>query len=250
MATLFANVADIGPSIASALRIVAIPSFENLARSSALQRSKARAARICAPVSNVPAPACILTTSNHLIFFISLDTQAIIMFPSARSFSWSAALRQIRADRINYTPGERRAIFRQRAFAELATKHALNSDSAQALVSAGSYNRRGIMLAAIESARARREVTGEAWGTCLSAALKGTWRAAKAAMSAAKLREELQGSRLRQPTEDTRVPIKSGGGEMRSQGWEPPQRSNDVPIDLISSAVSGLSRPITPLFRS
>lgn len=171
------------------------------------------------------------------------------MLTRSRSLSWSAALRQIRADRINYTAGERRAILRQRAFAELATKRALESESAKALVSAGSYNRRGIMLAAIEAARARREITGEAWGTCLSAALKGTWRAAKAAMSAAKLLEELQGSRLRQPTEDTRVQIKSGGGEMRSQGWEPPQRGNDAPIDVISSAISAISRPISPLFR-
>lgn len=37
------------------------------------------------------------------------------------------------------------------------------------------------MAAAIYSAQGRREVTGEAWSVCRSAALKGVWQAAKAA---------------------------------------------------------------------
>ena len=45
---------------------------------------------------------------------------------------------------------------------------------------------------AVESARARREVTGETWLVCLSAALKGTWQAAKAARTAGVIREEAQ----------------------------------------------------------
>lgn len=55
-------------------------------------------------------------------------------------------------------------MLRQRAFAELSAKRALSSAYGAALITAGSYNRRGIMRAAIASAKARREVTGDTWG--------------------------------------------------------------------------------------
>lgn len=132
----------------------------------------------------------------------------------SRSFSWSAALRQIRSDRIQYAPGERRAMLRQRAFAELSAKRALSSTYGAALIAVGSYNRRGIMRAAIASAKARREVTGDAWGACLSAALKGTWQAAKAAMLLEKLRDELKAGKARQPTQTTPKRPMSVTGEL------------------------------------
>jgi len=47
-AASFAGVTGISPSMTSTLRIVATPTFEWVARSIALHRSKARAARICA----------------------------------------------------------------------------------------------------------------------------------------------------------------------------------------------------------
>ncbi|MCJ2108236.1 hypothetical protein MKK70_23285 [Methylobacterium sp. E-041] len=43
----------------------------------------------------------------------------------------------------------------------------------------GSFDRSAIMRAAILSAQARLEVTGDAWGVCMSYALKGAWAAAK-----------------------------------------------------------------------
>ena len=43
----------------------------------------------------------------------------------------------------------------------------------------GTFDRSAIMRAAIRSALARMEVTGDAWGVCMSYALKGAWAAAK-----------------------------------------------------------------------
>ena len=40
------------------------------------------------------------------------------------------------------------------------------------------------MRAAIRTAQARMEVTGDAWGVCMSYALKGAWAAAKASRTA------------------------------------------------------------------
>ena len=44
----------------------------------------------------------------------------------------------------------------------------------------GTFDRSAIMRAAIRCAQARMEVTGDAWGVCMSYALKGAWAAAKA----------------------------------------------------------------------
>ncbi len=98
-----------------------------------------------------------------------------------RSLSWSAALRDLRADRITYDPEERRAYRRREIFAKIAADRARASARTRPLVISSGYNRRAIMSAAIISAKARRTVTGEPWNICLSAALKGTWQAAKEA---------------------------------------------------------------------
>ena len=84
---------------------------------------------------------------------------------STRTISWQSALAALHADRAPVTVAERRAHNRREAFANAAAQH----------------DRAAIMRAAIVAAQARREVTGEAWGICLSAALKGTWAVAKAA---------------------------------------------------------------------
>ena len=94
-----------------------------------------------------------------------------------RTFSWSDALLRLHADRVPVTKPERRAHNRREAFANAAAQRARTS----VLVIAGRYDRAAIMRAAIVAAKARREVTGEAWGVCLSAALKGTWAVARAA---------------------------------------------------------------------
>ena len=94
-----------------------------------------------------------------------------------RTLSWSDALLRLHADRVPVTKPERRANTRREAFAHAAAQRA----RASILVVAGRYDRAAIMRAAIVAAKARRAVTGETWGVCLSAALKGTWAVAKAA---------------------------------------------------------------------
>ena len=94
-----------------------------------------------------------------------------------RQLSWNAALAALHADRVPVTKLERRAHNRGNAFSHAAVQRA----RASVLVVAGRYDRAAIMRAAIVAAKARRAVTGEVWGVCLSAALKGTWAVARAA---------------------------------------------------------------------
>ena len=99
----------------------------------------------------------------------------------ARTLSWSAAIRDIRADRIHLAPRDRQAALRQRTFADLAFRRAQTSARLYPLIVPGAYDRRAIMRLAVAAAKARRAATGEGWQICVSAALQGTWRAAKAA---------------------------------------------------------------------
>lgn len=98
-----------------------------------------------------------------------------------RFISWAAAIRDIRADRIHLAPGDRQAALRQRTFADLAFRRALTSARVCPLLVSGVYDRKAIMRLAVAAAKARRVVTGEGWHICISAALQGTWQAAKAA---------------------------------------------------------------------
>lgn len=102
---------------------------------------------------------------------------------------WSAALRDIRADRIQLSPEERKARCRQQAFADLAAKRARAAFGIRPLVNAGVYDRKAIISTAIAAARARLAITGEPWSVCISAALKGTWQAARAVRLIAMARE-------------------------------------------------------------
>lgn len=113
-----------------------------------------------------------------------------------RMISWSAALRDIRADRDQSAPCQRQAYIRQQAFANLAASRAGAAGQARPLFAAGAYDLRVIMGVAIEAAKVRRAVTREAWSLCLSAALKGTWRAAKAARHKTMLQEQHRAERL------------------------------------------------------
>lgn len=56
---------------------------------------------------------------------------------------------------------------------------------ARPLVVAGAFDRSAIMATACAAAKARQSLSGETWGVCLSAALKGTWALARAARLAA-----------------------------------------------------------------
>jgi len=98
-----------------------------------------------------------------------------------RLISWTAAIRDIRADRIHFAPGDRQAALRQRTFADLAFQRAQASARHCPLLASGGFDRSSIMRLAVAAAKARRAVTGEGWRICVSAALQGTWRAAKAA---------------------------------------------------------------------
>ncbi|GJD53881.1 hypothetical protein OPKNFCMD_6660 [Methylobacterium crusticola] len=103
---------------------------------------------------------------------------------SHRPLSWSAAMHELAADRLPSTGAERRAMAAQRAFAAAAEIKVRREARTTPLIVAGRYDRKAIMVAAIAAAKARRAITNEAWGVCLSAALKGTWQVAKAARRA------------------------------------------------------------------
>lgn len=112
-----------------------------------------------------------------------------------RSISWSSALLSLRADRAQISPTERGAALAANGFAKLAAVRAQASTRSNPLFVAGAYSRRAIMSVAIVSAKARRSVTGEPWNICLSAALKGTWQAAKTARRLAHYLEQHEAHR-------------------------------------------------------
>ncbi|MCJ2039539.1 hypothetical protein MKK55_11390 [Methylobacterium sp. J-059] len=79
------------------------------------------------------------------------------------------------------TANARRAVITAKAAIVAATESAKRFDRTVPLVNRdGTFDRSAIMRAAILSAQARMEVTGDAWGVCMSYALKGAWAAAKA----------------------------------------------------------------------
>lgn len=86
-----------------------------------------------------------------------------------------------RRDRPEVTAEARRAFNTERNAVKLATESAKRfaSTTAALVHRDGTFDRSAIMRAAIRSAQARMEVTGEAWGACMSYALKGAWAAAK-----------------------------------------------------------------------
>lgn len=99
---------------------------------------------------------------------------------SRRSISWFCALQSLRADREQTSPGERRIRLQAAAFAKLAFHRAQAAASVCPMVVSGAYDRQAIMRLAAVAAKARRTATGETWRICISAALQGTWAAAKA----------------------------------------------------------------------
>ena len=102
--------------------------------------------------------------------------------PHRRQISWSSAVHTLRADRAPIAGLH--AHLAAKGFAKIAADRARLSARTVPLVVADQYDRSAIMKAAIVAAQARKAVTGEAWGVCLSAALKGTWQVAKATRAA------------------------------------------------------------------
>lgn len=80
-----------------------------------------------------------------------------------RLISWTAAIRDIRADRIHFAPGDRQAALRQRTFADLAFQRAQASARHCPLLASGGFDRSSIMRLAVAAAKARQAVTGEGW---------------------------------------------------------------------------------------
>ena len=79
------------------------------------------------------------------------------------------------------TADARRAVITAKAAVVAATESAKRFARTEALTRRdGTFDRSAIMRAAIRCAQARMEVTGDAWGVCMSYALKGAWAAAKA----------------------------------------------------------------------
>jgi hypothetical protein len=79
------------------------------------------------------------------------------------------------------TADARRAVITAKAAIVASTESAKRFNRTTPLVNRdGTFDRSAIMRAAILSAQARMEVTGDAWGVCISYALKGAWAAGKA----------------------------------------------------------------------
>ena len=98
-----------------------------------------------------------------------------------RSISWSAAVRELRVDRVQMTSDERRRLLRRETFIKIAVERARLGMRTSPVVVMGRYDRRAIMCTALATAKARHAGTGEPWRLCLSDALKGTWLVAKGA---------------------------------------------------------------------
>ena len=91
--------------------------------------------------------------------------------PARRSLSWSAALISIQNDRIRHAPGVTIAKAHAVTFARLR--------KLSLVTATGAYDRSAIMTLAVEAAKAQQLRTGQPWATCISAALKGAWLAAR-----------------------------------------------------------------------
>ena len=88
-----------------------------------------------------------------------------------RSLSWSSALQGIQNDRIRLPAGVTIAKAHTVTFARLR--------KLSLVTATGAYDRSAIMTLAVEAAKAQQLRTGQPWATCISAALKGAWLAAR-----------------------------------------------------------------------
>jgi hypothetical protein len=92
-----------------------------------------------------------------------------------RRISWTAATRDMRADRTALPAG----FLTARATVEMFAR------TRRPLVVAGKYDRAAIMAHAAAAAKAHQIRTGCAWGEAMSLGLKAAWQVAKAAHRAA-----------------------------------------------------------------
>lgn len=93
-----------------------------------------------------------------------------------RSLSWSAALRDIRSDRVKIPAG----------FLSARTMVECYARCRAPLVVAGQYDRRAIMAHATAAAKLHQGRYGSTWAEAMAIALKAAWQVAKVARQNAK----------------------------------------------------------------
>lgn len=92
-----------------------------------------------------------------------------------RSLSWSSALSHMRADRLQVRAGFLGARGRVELAARLGKVALVKAD--------GSFDRAGIMTAAVAAAKAHQLSYGSTWAVAMSVSLKAAWQAARRARS-------------------------------------------------------------------
>ena len=95
--------------------------------------------------------------------------------PSRRSLSWSSAVIAMRADRLQVPAGFLGARGRVELAARLGRVALVKAD--------GSFDRSGIMSAAVAAAKAHQLSYGSTWAVAMSVSLKAAWQAARRARS-------------------------------------------------------------------
>ena len=90
---------------------------------------------------------------------------------SRRSLSWSSALRHMRADRVQVPAGFLGARGRVESLVRFGKVALVKAD--------GSFDRAGIMSAAVAAAKAHQLSYGSTWAVAMSVSLKAAWQAAR-----------------------------------------------------------------------
>ncbi|MCY1642115.1 hypothetical protein [Methylorubrum sp. SL192] len=94
---------------------------------------------------------------------------------SRRSLSWSSALRDMRADRVQVPAGFLGARGRVEGLVRFGKVALVKAD--------GSFDRAGIMTAAVAAAKAHQLSYGSTWAVAMSVSLNAAWQAARRARS-------------------------------------------------------------------
>ncbi len=89
-----------------------------------------------------------------------------------RHISWSSAVSNLRADRIQVPAG----FLSARTRVEFATR----TGKAVLVKADGSFDRAGIMAAAVAAAKKHQRTYGSTWAVAMSVSLKAAWQHAKA----------------------------------------------------------------------
>ena len=94
---------------------------------------------------------------------------------SRRSLSWLSARRDMRADRLQVPAGFLGARGRVEGLVRFGKVALVKAD--------GSFDRAGIMSAAVAAAKAHQLSYGSTWAVAMSVSLKAAWQAARRARS-------------------------------------------------------------------